>query len=132
LIIASISMSRNSQLRTNEPPNGGDGKVHMHHKLTVFAVTVAATLGTLAMGLAGTAAADGIYQVYGTGGYGLNVHTGPGEGAPNVGNLPEATNVDVARQLYGDSVTDPVTGVTSSVWDELGGATRPRTSPTCT
>ena len=97
----------------------------MQHKLTIFAVTLAATLGTLAMGLAGTAAADGIYQVYGTGGYGLNVHTGPGIGAPNVGSLPEGTNVDVACQLYGDAVTDPVTGVTSSVWDELGGGNTP-------
>jgi uncharacterized protein YraI len=99
--------------------------MHMHHKLTVFAVTVAASIATLAMGLAGAAAADGIYQVYGTGGYGLNVHTGPGRGSPNVGNLPDGTNIDIHCQLYGDSVTDPVTGVTSAVWDELGGGNTP-------
>ena len=94
----------------------------MRHKLTVFAVTVAATLGMASVGLAGTAAADGFYQVYGTGIYGLNVHTGPGVGAPNVGNDPEGVTVDVHCQVFGDSVTDPVTGVTSAVWDELGGA----------
>lgn len=93
----------------------------MHHKLTIFAATVAAALGTLAMGLAGTAAADGIYQVYGTGDLGLRVHTGPSRSAPEVGVIPEGVSVDVVCQLYSDPVTDPVTGVTSSVWDELGG-----------
>ena len=99
----------------------------MHHKVTVFAVTVAATFATAAIGLAGTAAADGFYQVYGTGIYGLNVHTGPSRGAPNVGNLSEGVTVDVHCQIFGDSVTDPVTGVTSAVWDELGG---PGSTPT--
>ena len=81
----------------------------MHHKLTVFAVTVTATLAALAMGLAGTAAADGIYQVYGTGGLGLRVHTGPSRSAPAVGSIPDGVNIDIACQLY----ADPVTGTRS-------------------
>lgn len=97
----------------------------MRYKLAVFAVTVAASLATLAMGLAGTAAADGIYQVYGTGGFGLRVHTGPSRSAPAVGSVPEGVNIDIHCQLYGDAVTDPFTGVTSAVWDELGGGNTP-------
>ena len=91
----------------------------MQHKLTIFAVTLAATLGTLAMGLAGTAAADGIYQVYGTGGYGLNVHAYASVSAPVIDTLPEGANVDVVCQLYAEPVTDPASGFTSSVWDEI-------------
>jgi uncharacterized protein YraI len=86
-----------------------------------LAVTVAATFGTLALGLAGTAAADnvGIYQVYGTGGYGLNVRTGPSPSAALIDTIPEGGNVAVHCQFYGDPVTDPATGVTSSFWDEI-------------
>jgi hypothetical protein len=93
----------------------------MHHKLTVLAVTVAATLATVALGLAGTASADGIYQVYGTGGLGLNQRTAPSLSAPVVGAIPDGANIDVVCQLYDDAVTDPATGVTSSVWDQLAG-----------
>jgi len=94
----------------------------MQRRFTIFAVTVAATLATLAGGLAGTAAADdGTFQVTGTGGLGVRVHTGPSPNAPVVGLVPEGNNIIVACQTYGDAVTDPVDGVTSSVWDKLGG-----------
>jgi hypothetical protein len=94
----------------------------MHRKLTILAATVAATFGTLAVGLAGTASADAYYQVYGTGGYGLNVHTYASVSAPVIATLPEGATVDVICQEYAEPVTDPALGVTSSVWDELWNA----------
>jgi hypothetical protein len=92
----------------------------MQRKLAVLAVTVAATFGTLALGLAGTAAADpGYYQVYGTDGYGLNVHIVPSVSSPVVGTLSEGDSVYIACQVYSDPVTNPVTGATSQVWDVM-------------
>ena len=92
----------------------------MHRKLTVLAVTVAATFATLALGLAGTAAADpGYYQVYGTDGYGLNVHITPGLNSPVVGTLSEGDSLYIVCQVYSDPVTNPVTGATSQVWDVM-------------
>jgi hypothetical protein len=96
----------------------------MHRKLAVLAVTVAAAFGTLAVGLAGTAAADSPYtiypyQVYGTGGYGLSVHTGPYVWTQVLATFPEGTDMYVECQTYGDPVTDPASGVTSSVWDQI-------------
>jgi hypothetical protein len=92
----------------------------MHRKLAVLAGTVAATFGTLALALAGTAAADpGYYQVYGTGGYGLNVHVVPSVSAPVVDTIPEGESVYIVCQVYSDPVTNPDTGATSQVWDVM-------------
>jgi hypothetical protein len=93
----------------------------MHRKLVALAVTVAAALGTLAMGLAGTAAADaGSFQVD-TGGPSLNVRDDPSLNGRVVSSVPNGADIVIACQTYGDPVTSPWNGFTSNVWDKLGG-----------
>lgn len=96
----------------------------MRRKFTVAAVTAFAALSTLAVGFAGSAMADPPspilnYQVEGTGGYGVRIHTAPTVGSSAIGILYDGENLPIVCQDGGDSVTDTVTGVTSIVWDEL-------------
>jgi hypothetical protein len=89
----------------------------MYRNLTIAAVTAIALLGTLAVGLAGTTAADPAAgnreyqaQVYGTAGGGVNVHEGPAVGDQVKGALLDGRKISIACQAAGDSVTGPVTG----------------------
>lgn len=58
------------------------------------------------------------YQVYGTGGLGLNERTGPGLAFPGVGALPYGGTVDIACQWRSGSYANG-----SSIWDQLGNGT---------
>jgi hypothetical protein len=95
----------------------------MRRKLAVTAIGITAAFSTLAAGLAGTAAADQSYQtfyVYGTGGAGVRAHTAPSTLDPVVQVLPEGSAVGIICQDLGETVTDPVTGVSSDIWDKVG------------
>jgi hypothetical protein len=93
----------------------------MHEKMRMFAVTFAAVLGLMAVGLTAVAAADGAYYIHGTMGNGVRVHTGPHVAAPVVGNpLQDGASINIICQTYGDTVTDPGTGKSSVIWDRIG------------
>ena len=53
------------------------------------------------------------YNVTGTGGYGLNEHSGPSVGSAVVGNVPEGGSLSIMCQTSGDNVLG------TSVWDKL-------------
>jgi hypothetical protein len=95
----------------------------MRSKLAVAAIGITAAFSTLAAGLAGTAAADQSYQtfyVYGTGGAGVRAHTAPSTLDPVVQVLQEGSAIGIICQDLGETVTDPVTGVSSDIWDKVG------------
>ena len=95
----------------------------MRSKLAIAAIIVAAAFTTLAAGLTGTAAADQSYQtfyVYGTGGAGVRAHTAPSTLDPVVQVLSDGSSIGIICQDLGQTVTDPVTGVSSNIWDKIG------------
>jgi hypothetical protein len=58
--------------------------------------------------------------MYGTGGLGVRVHLAPSVSSGIYEVLADGTPIEIACQTTGDSVTDPVTGVTSNIWDAVG------------
>jgi hypothetical protein len=89
-------------------------------KLRATALGVAAALTALTIGLSGTAMADTTYQVTGTGDAGANLHNEPSPFTPSLGVLADGTDITIVCQTQSVSVTDPVTGVSSDIWDDLG------------
>jgi hypothetical protein len=91
-------------------------------KVRAAGVAGAVVLSTLGAVLTGTAAADPGYQVTGTNGLGVNEHTFPSVDAPVFGALPDGAAITITCQTVGGTVTDPVTGVSSDIWDDVGSA----------
>jgi hypothetical protein len=100
----------------------------MHRTLTVFAVAVGPAFATLTLGLAGTAAADGIsspVRVALTSGCTPDPVTSP----PLLGLSRKDRRLPALRR---HPVTDPVDESPRPSGTSLGAATRLRTSRTCT
>lgn len=111
----------------NTAPMAENGAAHMHHKLKIAAVSAVAALGTLGVGLTGTAAAYETFHVQGTGGNGVNVRGAPSLNALVDGTYPEGAPLTIGCQTTGDPVTvsgpEPGTTVTSNIWDAIGAFT---------
>jgi hypothetical protein len=93
----------------------------MYHKLAGIGASLAIVLASVALGFAGTAAADVTYQVQDPNAVGGQVYSGPHTSDNLVNQLGDGTAVDIVCQTYGEVLTDPVTGASSDVWDLLGG-----------
>jgi hypothetical protein len=94
----------------------------LYRRFKAACVASIVVLSTLAVGLTGTAVADNSYQVTGTNGAGVNEHTFPSVSAPVFGALNDGDGITITCQTVGDTVTDPVTGVSSNIWDDVGTA----------
>jgi hypothetical protein len=92
----------------------------MYRRLAIAAVTAAAILGAFAVSLAGTAAADAYYYVQGA--QTVNVRALPNVRADVIDHRYSNSAfdlLDIVCQTRGDSVTDPVSGFTSNIWDKI-------------